>query len=165
MGAAAALLAAPQHPWVRGVIADSSFSSLHDLFCDVCEGLGIPKLLRPLTIWWVKREVMSASGLDCNRVAPIEAVRSTGVPLRLGHSLDDEIVPYAEAARILHEYAAPKEHVLFAGHHNSRPPRAWVDACLRFAASVFEMDEALFRTEPSEGSDGELPVLEELTAK
>jgi pimeloyl-ACP methyl ester carboxylesterase len=157
MGAAAVLLAAPRHPWVKGVIVDSSFSSLNDLFFDVCARLNIPRFLRPIAVWWVKREVMNKSGLDCNRVSPIEAARNGRVPLLLGHSVEDELIPYSQGMLLFQGYAAEKEHVQFTGRHNEERPREWTDACVRFVANVFRLEREHFQETRRSSCDWKMP--------
>jgi predicted esterase len=102
--------------------------------------LNIPWFLRGITVWWVKKEVFKKSGLECDRVSPIDAARVGKVPLLLGHSVEDEIIPYEEGRRLFEEYAGEKEHVQFTGRHNDVRPQQWEDACVRFVARVFQMN-------------------------
>jgi pimeloyl-ACP methyl ester carboxylesterase len=141
MGAATALLAAPHSPLIRGIIVDSAYTSLHELFMAVAVKVPIPALLRPLAVWWVKHEVSQRAHFDCDEVNPAASGRIAKVPLLLGHARDDEFLPFAQAETIFREYGgSDKEMMALMGGHNGGRSEEWIGKCIRFAIRVLGVD-------------------------
>jgi pimeloyl-ACP methyl ester carboxylesterase len=141
MGASAALLAAPKDDRIVGIIADSAFSSLDDLFSDISARIHIPSIFRAVAIAWIKRSVLKITGLDCGLVSPVRAAQLCKVPLLLGHSLHDEFVPYREALAVFENYGgAQKTMIPFNGRHNSARAREWNMECIKFVCERFGLD-------------------------
>jgi hypothetical protein len=133
MGAASAIMAAPRHSLIRGIIVDSCYTTLTDLFTALMDQVKIPSLLQPVATWWVKWEVQKKSGLDCDRVVPIEYAKRSNVPLLLGHSEEDELIPSRQARILLEAYLCKdKKLVPFFGGHNDVRPVEWHQECLKF---------------------------------
>jgi pimeloyl-ACP methyl ester carboxylesterase len=133
MGASAAILAGPKDDRIVGIIADSPFSSLDDLFTDISAKIGIPAIFRPFAIFWIKRSVLKLSGLDCGVVSPLKAAQLCKVPLLLGHSVRDEFVPYQEALAIFQSYAGTEKTMIpLSGKHNSVRKHEWMMECIKF---------------------------------
>jgi pimeloyl-ACP methyl ester carboxylesterase len=138
MGAAAAVIAAPSHPLVRGIIVDSTFSSLDDMFTSLSARVGIPAVLRSVAKWWIKRKVQERSGLDVDSVSPIDAARLATVPMIMGHSCEDDFIPIEQARKLYRAYGCPrKEFVPLFGVHEANRPVEWVRECLVFVAEAF----------------------------
>jgi pimeloyl-ACP methyl ester carboxylesterase len=137
MGAAAALMAAPHSEAICGIIVDSAFASLHELFLAIAERTPIPRFLQPFAIWWIKREVGQLAQFDCNEVNPATAGRASKVAMLLGHAQNDDFVPWSHALTILKEYGADdKELVPLDGSHNTPRNREWIVKCMQFIMRV-----------------------------
>lgn len=150
MGAASAVMAAPESDKIKGIIVDSAYSSLEDLFASISSQIALPGLLKSIGIWWIKREVQSIAGFDCDLVRPLDAAARARVPLMLGHSSDDSFVPFAQGASIFASYAcADKEMMALPGGHNSVRDAGWVMKCVRFILRVFGMDFQYIEVEVS----------------
>lgn len=94
---------------LAGVVADSGFSSYRRIARDA---LSNAWLLAPLQY--------PLSWLVTGKHAPEEAVRQLGdVPLLVLHSVDDTVVPYAHAQRILAAAAGPRCFQPTHGPHNA----------------------------------------------
>jgi fermentation-respiration switch protein FrsA (DUF1100 family) len=141
MGAAAALMASPSHPLIRGIIVDSAYTSAHGLFHSISQKLPMPSMVRPLAVWWVKREVYSQAQFDCDSIVPSESGERSKVPLLLGHSQDDDFVPFDHALEIFERYGhRDKEMVRFRGGHNANRSQDWFERCVRFVGRVCGID-------------------------
>ena len=117
MGAATVLCASglelPDN--VKGVIADSPFSSPIDIIQTVAADMGIPKaVVRPLAT--VAARIFG--GFDLHGASAVEAVKNAKVPILIIHGEDDRFVP-CDMGKAIHN-ACPKgaELVTFpdAGH-------------------------------------------------
>jgi hypothetical protein len=103
--------------------------------------VNIPSLLQPVASMWLKWEVKKKSGLEIDRVAPIEFGKKSNVPLLLGHSSEDELIPIKQARAVLDAYGCrDKKLVTFTGEHNDVRPMEWVRECLLFVEQKFQMD-------------------------
>jgi dipeptidyl aminopeptidase/acylaminoacyl peptidase len=106
-------------------------------------------LLQPVAAWWVKWEVKKKSGLECNRVVPIEYAKRSNVPLLLGHSTEDELIPVTQARDMIEAYRCDdKKFVPFRGRHNDVRPIEWIQECLKFVEAKFRkaLDPMSLRT-------------------
>jgi pimeloyl-ACP methyl ester carboxylesterase len=133
MGAACALMAAPRSDLIRGIIADSAYSSLQELFVSIADQTPLPRFLRPLAVWWIKHEVFQRAHFDCDEVNPALSGKSAKVPLMLGHCSDDELIPFDHAEKIFAEYRCDdKELVVLDGGHNGERDDEWTEKCIEF---------------------------------
>ena len=145
MGAATALISGHRHERVKGIIVDSAYMTVHDLLIALAQQVGIPGFLCGVAIWWIKREVRKMSGLECDSIRPIDDAAKSEVPLLLGHSQRDEIIPFEQATQIFEAYkGGNKTFVPFRGQHNDRRGEEWRKQCMRFIAVAFEMDVDVF---------------------
>ncbi|KAK8860219.1 hypothetical protein M9Y10_011884 [Tritrichomonas musculus] len=149
MGAASAVMAAPNHPLIKGIIVDSAYSSLSKLFSSIATQTPLPSFIRPMAVWWIKHEVQSRAGFDCNDVSPIDiAPKCTNVPLMLGHCTDDDFVPYKHGLAIFQKYGCPdKEMMTMTGGHNGARDPGWIMKCVRFILRVFGLPFQYFEVE------------------
>lgn len=149
MGAAAAVMAAPKSPLIRGIIVDSAYRNLTKLFSSISTQTPLPSVIRPIAVWWIKKEVQAAAGFNCNDVSPSKsAAKCVNVPLMLGHAADDDFVPYHHGQRIFEKYAcADKEMVTMTGGHNGKRDLGWIMKCIRFILRVFGQQFEYFEVE------------------
>lgn len=138
MGAACAVMAAPKSPLIKGIIVDSAYRNLTKLFSAISTQTPLPSVIRPIAVWWIKKEVQAAAGFDCNDVSPSKsATKCVDVPLMLGHAEDDDFVPYRHGQRIFEKYACEdKEMVTMTGGHNGTRDLTWIMKCIRFILRV-----------------------------
>ncbi|KAH0790797.1 Clan SC, family S9, unassigned serine peptidase [Histomonas meleagridis] len=148
MGASSAIMAAPLHPQIRGIIADSGYSSLNDLFSAIATQIQLPSFIKTVGIWWIKREVQSRAGFDCDLVNPLKSGQQSNVPLMLGHCIDDNFIPYEQGLNIFQNYLCKdKEMMTLEGGHNGRRDQGWIMKCIRFVLRVFELPFQYFEVE------------------
>lgn len=96
VGGAVALMAAPELPAVRAVVADSSYARL-DLMAP--ELYRIPLASRPLgalTGFWTRMFL----GIHLRTIAPAESARHLRIPALIIHSTDDRTIPFSNATLI-----------------------------------------------------------------
>ncbi len=107
MGAAAAINAAPSHPDLAGVIADASFSRLHNIVdTSIGKFTGLPRWpFGPLAVQFASWNI----GININDNAPAEAVARYHGPLLLIQGLNDTTVLPANVDELA--AAAPQAEV------------------------------------------------------
>jgi alpha-beta hydrolase superfamily lysophospholipase len=94
MGAAAALLAAPEHPEMRAIVADSSFAELYTILDRERAKSGIPLLFNPGVLLVSRLQY----GIDPMENQPKDALaRLSDRPVLLIHSAVDDLIPPSEA--------------------------------------------------------------------
>lgn len=99
MGAATELLAAPDHPEIRAIIADSSFSNLSAMIKAQREKLNLPSFLDPGVI--IASRVLF--GLDVLADDPKGSVAHLGErPVLLIHATGDDLISPSQAIEIQH---------------------------------------------------------------
>jgi dipeptidyl aminopeptidase/acylaminoacyl peptidase len=97
MGAATELLAAPDQPEMRAIVADSAFSDLSSMIEFQREKLGAPSFLDPGVIM-ASRLVF---GLDILADEPMRAVARLGDrPVLLIHATGDDLIPISHAIKL-----------------------------------------------------------------
>lgn len=95
MGAATELLAAPDHPEMKVLVSDSSFSSLPALLDkELPKASGLPSFFNPGILFMGKL----LYGLDLTETKPVESLpRLNDRPLFLIHGTEDALVPVSQA--------------------------------------------------------------------
>ena len=118
MGAAVALQSAAADPRIEGVVAEGSFSNLHEVMYDYAglrwnAFLG-KTLFRPVEMFAV-RETEHQAGFDFDDVSPEDSVRQRGFPILLIGGLKDHNIPRRHAEAIFTAAKGPKELWLVPG--------------------------------------------------
>jgi uncharacterized protein len=135
MGAAAALLAAPDCPAIQAVVADSAFARLDGMAEERLRVL--PAALRhPLagsSQAWAER----FSGCCAAVVSPVEAVRRmTPRPILIIHGGRDELIPVAHARQLYAAARGPRELWIVPGARHvcshAREPGAYEQRVVTF---------------------------------
>jgi uncharacterized protein len=98
VGAAAAMLCASRRPDVRAVVSLSAFAHPADMMKSWLTAWRIPQ--RVLGDW-VLAHVQHVIGARFEDIAPLRTSKAMTCPLLLVHGLNDEIVPFNDARRIL----------------------------------------------------------------
>lgn len=141
MGAATAIMVGHKHERIKGIIVDSAYMTVHDLLISLAQQVGIPSFLCGVAIWWIKREVRKMSGLECDNIRPIDDAAVSTVPLLLGHSREDEVIPFEQATQIFEAYkGGTKTFIPMHGGHNDKRCEEWRRECMRFIAARFEVE-------------------------
>jgi len=98
VGAGAALLCATRRADVRAVISLSAFAHPRELMRTYLAQAHIPY---PLLGWYVMRHVQAVIGARFDTIAPLTSMARLQCPVLLVHGSDDELVPFADAQRLL----------------------------------------------------------------
>ncbi|TCP31789.1 prolyl oligopeptidase family protein [Scopulibacillus darangshiensis] len=107
-GAATSLIAASKDPSVKMVVADSPFSNLRDyLETNLPHWSHLPQF--PFTPVILDFWVPILSGLDTNKVSPINAVKNFNGPILLVHSRADDAIPVSNSKAIYNKYKNNKD--------------------------------------------------------
>jgi dipeptidyl aminopeptidase/acylaminoacyl peptidase len=113
MGAAVALMMAPQLVEVKAVVSDSSYARL-DFLAPVL--FRLPFLKYPLA-WLTKLWARVFLGVDMEKVSPMESAKSLNIPVLLIHSKGDLLIPF-EHASLLQESLRNNGKAEFWFHEN-----------------------------------------------
>ncbi|OHT16303.1 Clan SC, family S9, unassigned serine peptidase [Tritrichomonas foetus] len=136
MGAATAILSCQSTRMIRGLIVDSAYSSLEDMLDDVSKKLKMNSVSSMFASWFIKKGVYDRVGLSINDVQPAEVAKTCWKPLLLGHSPEDDFIPFSQAEKIYKAYGGPKEIVILTGPHNSPRDENWIKPCRAFIGRV-----------------------------
>jgi len=98
VGAGAALLCATRRPDVRAVISLSAFAHPREIMRTYLAEAHIPY---PVLGWYVMRHVQTVIGARFDDIAPLNSMARLRCPVLLVHGSDDELVPFANAQRLL----------------------------------------------------------------
>lgn len=101
LGGAVALLAASKEPRIRAVVADSTFADLSELIVtEAKKRTSLPDQVVPILIPGMIQAAKLSYGIDINKIAPIEAVKTIPYPILLIHGTADERIVPANAHRL-----------------------------------------------------------------
>jgi dipeptidyl aminopeptidase/acylaminoacyl peptidase len=98
VGAGAALLTATRRPDVRAVISMSAFAHPREVMRTFLAQAHIPY---PVLGWYVMRHVQAVIGARFDDIAPLASMARLRCPVLLVHGSDDDMVPFADAQRLL----------------------------------------------------------------
>lgn len=131
VGAGAALLSATRRPDVRAVISLSAFAHPREIMRTYLAEAHIPY---PVLGWYVMRHVQAVIGARFDDIAPLASMARLRCPVLLVHGSDDELVPFADAQRLL--AAGPASQVqclrVSGGHDPSAALEAHLPALVGF---------------------------------
>jgi len=97
MGAAALINAAPEHPEIKAMVADSSFASLTDIVSLQRGAIGVPALFDP----GIELMARLMYGVDLTANQPRQAIaRLTDRPVLLVHTSGDPLIPVAQSQEL-----------------------------------------------------------------
>eukprot|EP00924_Labyrinthula_sp_SR-Ha-C_P014418 snap_masked-scaffold_20-processed-gene-5.78-mRNA-1 protein AED:0.22 eAED:0.22 QI:0/-1/0/1/-1/1/1/0/400 len=121
MGAATAIMYAPQNPEIACFIADSPFYSLPALCKELVESakLPIPKFAVNFALSFIRKSVKSKAKFDINKLEPIDFVSQGYVPALFAAAEGDEFIKQHHAQKLHDNYAGDKNIITFDGDHNS----------------------------------------------
>jgi dipeptidyl aminopeptidase/acylaminoacyl peptidase len=93
MGATTAVLAASADHSVAAVVADSPFGNLRQVIEELLTSrMSVPMFILNLAIENVLSEVQKRTGIDMNRIKPIEVAPLAACPVLFGACLEDDLV-------------------------------------------------------------------------
>ena len=138
MGAATAVLV--RHQYLRGIIADSCYTSIPDICVSFMRGFKLYDCVSRMVTWGFAALINQRSRFNIYDVKPIEAARVATIPALFGHALGDEIVPYALGMEVFRAYHCPeKTFKELEGDHNSPRSQEWVDAASSFIRDILNI--------------------------
>lgn len=109
MGAAAAILAAAEHPALAAIVADSGFTTLREVVATAAWRRGYPRPLTPLLAELTCRTLALQQGYPVTAPDPIRAIgRITPRPLLVMHGATDSLCPVEHANRLYAAAGEPK---------------------------------------------------------
>lgn len=131
VGAGAALLCATRRTDVRAVISLSAFAHPREIMRTYLAQAHIPYLVLG---WYVMRHVQSVIGARFDAIAPLTSMARLHCPVLLIHGSEDELVPFADAQRLLAAGPAGLVQCLrvAGGHDPSAALQAHVPALVDF---------------------------------
>ena len=141
MGASTAILAAPNLPTCIGLIIDSAYSSIDELFSDISEKTPLPSALQPVALWWVKKKVKKTLGFEISDLSPEKISKTLNIPILIGHPAEDTFIPYRHSIKIFNSYLGKdKQLIALTGDHNSNREPEWLSHCFSFIFKLFNLN-------------------------
>ncbi|OHS95931.1 Clan SC, family S9, unassigned serine peptidase [Tritrichomonas foetus] len=138
MGASAAMLA--QSPDLKGIIVDSSFTSVPDLCKSIATKTKLPKSFVPIVIWILKKNVVKTANFNIDEVSPLMNAKKSEIPLVLGHAMNDAFIPFEQGKLLYDSYLCPdKIFIPLNKGHNGRRPKSWLQLCIQFILDKFNI--------------------------
>lgn len=113
MGAASLLMALPDLPEIKAVVADSAFSSLECMLDH--QYRFVPGLLREVPIAVTRGVAWLDAGLRVDAVDVVAAIDGLAVPIFFIHGLEDASIPPDCSQSLYDAYGGPKKLRLVAG--------------------------------------------------
>jgi pimeloyl-ACP methyl ester carboxylesterase len=98
VGAGAALLCATRRPDIRAVVSLSAFAHPREIMRQFLAEARIPY---PVLGWYVMRYVQAVIGARFDDIAPLTSMARLDCPVLLVHGVDDLVVPFGDAARLM----------------------------------------------------------------
>lgn len=131
VGAGAALLCATRRPDVRAVVSLSAFAHPREIMRSFLAEAHIPY---PVLGWYVMRHVQAVIGARFDDIAPLRSMAKLRCPVLLVHGIDDAVVPFADAQRLLAAGPPGLTQCLkvSGGHDPSEALAAHVPALMKF---------------------------------
>lgn len=125
---------------VKGIIVDSAFSSLDDMLTAISEKCKLGAISNFVAQLWIKKSIQEQVGLRVDDVKPYESARACfRTPMLLGHSPEDDFIPFSQAEKIYKAYAGPKQLVILNGSHNAQRDENWIRECTHFISKCFDI--------------------------
>lgn len=141
MGAAAGLLALPDHPDVPSAVLDSPFASLPEVITGLADHYGLPGCLTSSVMRSLRDEVMNQAGFDIMNVIPIKTASDVYSPVFLIHGNKDDVIEVGHSARIFNAIAQDvKELRIVDGDHYSNRPDSVILEATKFICSSLGVD-------------------------
>ena len=116
VGAGAALLSATRRVDIRAVISISAFAHPYEVMRRFLASHHIPYFA---VGWYVLRHVQNVIGARFDDIAPLRSITRVRCPVLLVHGLDDDLVPFDDARRLLAAGSTGQVQLLaVAGRHD-----------------------------------------------
>ena len=116
VGAGAALLSATRRADIRAVISISAFAHPYEVMRRFLASHHIPYFA---VGWYVLRHVQNVIGARFDDIAPLRSITRVRCPVLLVHGLDDDLVPFDDARRLLAAGSTGQVQLLaVAGRHD-----------------------------------------------
>ena len=120
MGAVTALLHGDRDPTIAAMVLDSPFSKLNDLCKEIAASYTkLPSFLVSGALSMVKRTIKSKSGLDIDKLSPIDHVKGCFIPALFVTADGDDFVAPHHTVKLHDAYAGDKNLIRVDGDHNS----------------------------------------------
>ena len=137
MGASCAILSSMYDQRIKGIIADSAFSSLEDMLNAVAKKFNLGTFSNWIAAMYIKKGIYKKIGLTCDDVNVAEFAKKCTKPILFGHSPEDDFIPFEQAEKIYKAYRGEKKIVILTGSHNSLRDENWIKACRKFISEIF----------------------------
>lgn len=129
MGATTAILAASADHGVAAVVADSPFGSLRRVIEELLTSrMSVPMFILNLAIENVLAEVQNRTGVDMNRINPIEVAPAAYCPVLFGACIEDDLVQCHHSQDLYTVWGHPDRDIRRFEHcdHNDPRPGWWL---------------------------------------
>ena len=115
MGAATCFLYAHMDMSIKGMVLDSSFSSLTELMLDMANsdhaGVKIPKMLTSTVLGILRKAVQQRAHFDIDKMSLTQTTLSCRIPALFAHAKQDTFIPINHCHKLFERYRGAKNLV------------------------------------------------------
>ena len=134
MGAVASILHAARDPFLQALVLDSPFASLPEISKTIMMTYRwVPSAFYGSILAAIRKRIIGTAGFDIEDVQPIKVITRCKAPVAFIHSIEDQIVPLAQAVRLYEQYPNQAKVILkVPGGHNARREKWMNEEIARF---------------------------------
>lgn len=142
MGAATALLYGERDSSIAGMILDSPFADLPQLFHEMVEkareqGMAVPGVIASVAIRMLRGSVKKQAGFNMKEVRPIASAPKCKFPaLLVAGTKDDFVLPH-HSREIFNQYGGKKDLLMVDGTHSTPRPISMFQSSAQFLKDCF----------------------------
>ncbi|OHS95878.1 Clan SC, family S9, unassigned serine peptidase [Tritrichomonas foetus] len=124
MGAATAIYALAEHPYISSAVLDSPFSVLREVILSLGKQYHVGIFMTNSTIEKLRTAALDLADFDINEVNPICEVKNCYSPVFFIHAKNDVTIPIEQSIKLFNAYETDlKEIKIVPGdHYSNRPP-------------------------------------------
>lgn len=120
MGAATAMIYIHSDDRIKATVMDSPFADFRLLTKQLCYNYkSIPFWLVDFGLMFVKKTILTKTGLDVDRLQPLDYTSKTTSPGFFVHAMNDELIPLEHTIKLFESYQGEKSLNVCEGGHNT----------------------------------------------
>ena len=167
MGAAVALMVGYKYDEIKGIVADSSYSSITSLIRQLGKTKRVPKWFVKKVIKKLRKKIIKKANFDINKVSPFRAAKKLNKPLFLIHGKKDKFV-IKDNSELIYDRCPSEEKRLniVPGKHNTDRPMEVIMSAAEFLFNSIGISihyqRAASTQQPSQNADQHFGNVDEM---
>ena len=143
MGAATTMIYAHKDPRICAIVMDSPFADFSKLAKELVQKQinKMPGFLISSALSIIGSTIKKKTGMEVNKLKPIECAGKTSIPALFIHALNDELINIQHTFDLTEKYEGPKSLLSCDGGHNSSRPKELLNKIGEFFKNNFYENE------------------------